>query len=134
MAATGSPSLELPESLRVHARLIEAKQGQPRFIPQSINESLTATFAMWNLLDALMHDEAPEQNYQTGCALHRESFRATTALGTVQASCLRFAALFGRRAGASGPPDGQPGEAANDSYLLRDRAQRRPFGGGDASG
>ena len=71
LAGTGKPVLALPSDLiapsaPLHPRLVEASQGKPRFVAGSVNESLTATFAFWNLLDAQMHQIAPEQNYQTG--------------------------------------------------------------------
>ena len=76
LAGTGVSSMSLPASLVADAgaslsssqypRLVEAKQGDPRFVTGSVNESLTATFAVWNLLDATMHELMPEQNYQTG--------------------------------------------------------------------
>ena len=60
LAGTGTPSLSLPPDLidqtaPLHPRLEQARQGEPRFVPGSVNESLTATFAIWNLLDAAMH-------------------------------------------------------------------------------
>lgn len=71
LAGTGTPSLKLPAGLidqgtPLHPRLIEARQGDPRFIPGSVNESLTATYAIWNLLDATMHQVDSGNNYQTG--------------------------------------------------------------------
>ena len=66
MAETGTPLLKLPEGLRDAPRLVEARQGMPRYVPRSVNESLAATFTLWNLLDASMHKIAAEQNYQTG--------------------------------------------------------------------
>ena len=71
LAGTGTAKLALPrglihDSAPQHPRLHEAGQGKPRFVPGSVNESLIATFAMWNLLDASMHELSPEQNYQTG--------------------------------------------------------------------
>ena len=71
LAGTGSARIALPhglvhDSAPQHPRLRETRQGEPRFVPGSVNESLIATFAVWNLLDATMHELSPEQNYQTG--------------------------------------------------------------------
>ena len=71
LAGTGTPSLSMPDGLidkgaALHPRLVETRQGQQRFVPGSVNESLTATYAIWNLLDATMHHISPEHNYQTG--------------------------------------------------------------------
>ena len=71
LAGTGTAKLALPrglihDSAPQHPRLREARQGEPRFVPGSVNESLVATFTVWNLLDATMHRLSPEQNYQTG--------------------------------------------------------------------
>ena len=61
-----SPVKQLPESLRDPPRLIEAKLGSARFIPKSSNETLTATYSMWNVLDAMMAFAMPTYAWQTG--------------------------------------------------------------------
>ena len=67
LAKTGTPSPTLPKlaSYKGHPRLHEARQGHPRFVPGSANDTLAATFAMWNLLDATMHAHSIG-NFQTG--------------------------------------------------------------------
>ena len=58
---------ELPSWLSEGApRLIEGKLGQARFVPGSTNETLTATFALWNVLDAMMALAMPNYAWQTG--------------------------------------------------------------------
>ena len=71
LAGTGTPSRSMPAALidegaPLHPRLVQARQGEARFVPGSVNESLSATYAIWNLLDATMHQISPEHNYQTG--------------------------------------------------------------------
>ena len=67
LASTGTARISTPATLvDGHPRLAHARQGEPRFVPKSLNETLSGTFTLWNLLDATMHDAAPDNNYQTG--------------------------------------------------------------------
>ena len=67
MAKTGTPSLTLPNAfLGEPARLVEARQGEARYVPRTLNETLASIFSTWNLLDAVMHEASPGNNYQTG--------------------------------------------------------------------
>ena len=62
-----SPVKQLPDRLRdPPPRLVEAKLGAARFIPGSLNETLTATYTMWNVLDAMMVVAMPAYAWQTG--------------------------------------------------------------------
>ena len=63
----GVPSISLPHGLQnLTYRLVEARQGAARFVPASVEEVLHATYTFWNLLDAMMHQLAVSNNYQTG--------------------------------------------------------------------
>ena len=44
----------------------ESLLGATRFVPNSTEEALTATFASWNLLDAIMYQHMPDSPFQTG--------------------------------------------------------------------
>jgi len=59
-------SAELPPDLAA-TRLTDAKRmGSPRFVPATPTERLSAVYTFWNLLDAVMQDEAPDSDYATG--------------------------------------------------------------------
>jgi predicted O-methyltransferase YrrM len=62
---TGTPTHLMPHGLSVPPRLRHTRHGKPRFVPDGENETLTATFTMWNLLDAMM-SEAGGNSYQAG--------------------------------------------------------------------
>ena len=47
-------------------RLVEAWQGKSRFVPSTSNETLSAVFTFWNLLDGTMHATKDNGLYQTG--------------------------------------------------------------------
>ena len=52
-----------PELART--RLVEGSIRRPRFVPNSTDEALHATFTFWNVLDRIML-ESSRSNYQTG--------------------------------------------------------------------
>ena len=56
----------LPPSLAAQRLSQEAFLGTPRLVPSSTEEALTAIFASWNLLDALMFQHMPSSPFQTG--------------------------------------------------------------------
>ena len=59
-------SASLPAFLSAQRLNVQAPLGSPRFEPESEDEVLTAIFASWNLLDALMAVHEPASPYQTG--------------------------------------------------------------------
>ena len=56
--------MSLPATLG-RTRLVEARQGEPRFVPHGSNETMNSIFVWWNILDAIMHASAGN-DYQTG--------------------------------------------------------------------
>ena len=82
LAGTGTPSISLPADLidqgaPLHPRLIQARQGDARFVPGSVNESLTATYAIWNLKRVCLklHLTGPNSSYNTVLREFRERER-----------------------------------------------------------
>lgn len=69
-AGTGRASMVLPHGLELHTPRLtlgrNVPQGGARFVPTTPDDVLVATFTLWNLLDATMHELSPDNNYQTG--------------------------------------------------------------------
>ena len=56
----------LPEQLGARRLNNDLPYGKPRFEPRNFDEALVATFAFWDLLDAIMFTKSPSQLYATG--------------------------------------------------------------------
>ena len=66
-APGAQPVFDPPSELFAPPRLLKkVNAGNPRFVPASFDEVITATFALWNLLDQIMYHEAPNYAYQGG--------------------------------------------------------------------